>query len=70
MIDAETPCLQQMVEAYAEIGGNMVATMEVPRASVSSYGIVDVGDDRGAAMRVRGMVEKPKPRAWRRPTWR
>ena len=32
VIDAETPCLQQMVEAYAEIGGNMVATMEVPHA--------------------------------------
>ena len=31
VIDAETPCLQQMVEAYAEVGGNMVATMEVPR---------------------------------------
>ena len=31
VIDAETPCLQQMIEAYAEIGGNMVATMEVPR---------------------------------------
>ena len=30
VIEAETPCLQQMVEAYAEVGGNMVATMEVP----------------------------------------
>ena len=30
VIDAETPCLQQMVEAYGEVGGNMVATMEVP----------------------------------------
>ena len=42
VIDAETPCLQQMVEAYAEIGGNMVATMEVAPESVSSYGILDV----------------------------
>ena len=30
VIDAETPCLQQMIEAYADTGGNMVATMEVP----------------------------------------
>jgi UTP--glucose-1-phosphate uridylyltransferase len=61
VIDAEKPCLQQMIEAYAGIGGNMVATMEVPLASVSSYGIVDVDDTAGPAMRVRGMVEKPKP---------
>jgi UTP--glucose-1-phosphate uridylyltransferase len=60
VIDAETPCLQQMVEAYASVGGNMVATMEVPPESVSSYGILDVGAARGATMPVRGMVEKPK----------
>ena len=61
VIDAETPCLQQMVEAYAELGGNMVATMEVPPDSVSSYGILDVGAAVGSTMPVRAMVEKPKP---------
>ncbi len=60
VIDAETPCLKQMVEAYAETGGNMVATMEVPTANVSSYGILDVGAEAGPTMSVRGMVEKPK----------
>ena len=61
VIDAETPCLKQMVEAYADVGGNMVATMEVPAANVSSYGILDVDTAIGPTMRVRGMVEKPKP---------
>jgi UTP--glucose-1-phosphate uridylyltransferase len=62
VIDAEVPCLQQMVEAYEAIGGgNMVATMEVPHENVSSYGILDVDSSRGATMPVRGMVEKPKP---------
>ena len=61
VIDAETPCLKQMVEAYAEVGGNMVAAMEVPSANVSSYGILDVGGESGSTVRVRGMVEKPKP---------
>ncbi len=60
VIDAQTPCLKQMVEAYAETGGNMVATMEVPSANVSSYGIVDVAGQQGVSMSVRGMVEKPK----------
>ena len=70
VIDAETPCLQQMVEAYGETGGNMVATMEVPPESVSSYGILDVDAAIGSTMPVRGMVEKPKPRGRRRRTWR
>jgi UTP--glucose-1-phosphate uridylyltransferase len=61
VIDAETPCLQQMVDAYSEVGGNMVATMDVPTESVASYGILDVDGTGGPVMPVRGMVEKPKP---------
>ncbi len=63
VIDAEQPCLQQMIEAYRETGGNMIATMEVPRQSVSSYGIFDIDQQsgKGPTMRVRGMVEKPRP---------
>ncbi len=60
VIDSETPCLKQMIEAYDEVGGNMVATMEVPLENVSSYGILDVDSSIGATMPVRGMVEKPK----------
>ncbi|MDP2061806.1 MAG: UTP--glucose-1-phosphate uridylyltransferase GalU [Phaeovulum sp.] len=61
VIAAEKPCLQQMMEAYAETGGNMVAIMEVPPEKASSYGILDVADDMGAIVRARGMVEKPAP---------
>ncbi len=60
VISAEKPCLQQMVEAYEETGGNMVAAMEVPRERTSSYGILDVKDDMGAMVSVKNMVEKPK----------
>lgn len=60
VIDADTPCLKQMVDAYAEHGGNMVAAMEVPTANVSSYGILDVADPTTSSFKVRGMVEKPK----------
>ncbi len=59
VIAAEKPCLQQMVEAYQNTGGCMVAAMEVPPASTSSYGILDVKDDMGSIVSVRGMVEKP-----------
>ena len=60
VISAEKPCLQQMVEAYEETGGNMVAAMEVPRNRTSSYGILDVKEDMGAMVSVQNMVEKPK----------
>ena len=60
VIAAETPCLAQMVEAYAKTGGNMVAAMEVAPERTSSYGVLDVAEDMGSIVRVRGMVEKPK----------
>jgi len=61
VIAAEKPCLQQMVEAYEDVGGNMVAAMEVPPSKASSYGILDVKEDMGSMVSVKGMVEKPAP---------
>lgn len=60
VIMADKACLKQMVEAYEETGGNIVATMEVPEDKASSYGIVDVPASVSATLPVRGMVEKPK----------
>lgn len=60
VIAAEKPCLQQMMEAYQETGGNIVATMEVPPEKASSYGVLDIAEDMGAIVKARGMVEKPK----------
>jgi UTP--glucose-1-phosphate uridylyltransferase len=60
VIAAETPCLKQMVEAYEEIGGNMVAAMEVAPERTSSYGVLDIKEDMGSVVSVKGMVEKPK----------
>jgi UTP--glucose-1-phosphate uridylyltransferase len=61
VIAAEKPCLQQMVEAYEETGGNMVAAMEVPPDKASAYGVLDVKEDMGSMVSVKGMVEKPAP---------
>ncbi|MDQ7260595.1 UTP--glucose-1-phosphate uridylyltransferase [Paracoccus sp. PS-1] len=60
VIMGEPPCLQQMIEAYQETGGSMVATMEVPAEKTQAYGVLDVAEDMGAIVRARGMVEKPK----------
>jgi len=60
VIAAEKPCLQQMVEAFEEAPGSMVAAMEVPHEQTSSYGVLDVKEDMGSLVSVKGMVEKPK----------
>ena len=60
VIAAETPCLKQMVDAHAETGGSMVAAMEVTPDQIPSYGILDLSEDMGAMVRMKGMVEKPK----------
>lgn len=60
VIAAEKSCLAQMVEAYEETGGCMVAAMQVPDEMTSSYGILDAqADVVSRKMLVRGMVEKP-----------
>lgn len=59
VIAAEKPCLQQMVEAYEETGGSMVAAMEVEPEKASSYGVLDIKEDMGTLVSAKGMVEKP-----------
>ena len=59
VIAGEESCLKQMVDAYQNTGGCMVAAMDVPDEKVSSYGVLDIAEDHGAIVRARGMVEKP-----------
>ncbi len=61
LILSKTPCLKQMLDRYQEVGGNMVALMDVPAAQTSRYGIVEPGTDDGALVEVKGLVEKPDP---------
>ncbi|AUH32710.1 UTP--glucose-1-phosphate uridylyltransferase [Paracoccus tegillarcae] len=61
VIMGEPPCLEQMIEAYGETGGSMVATMEVAPAKAASYGVLDIAEDMGAIVKAKGMVEKPAP---------
>jgi len=57
----EPGCMTQMVEAYHEIGGNLISVLDVPNEDVSSYGVIDPGESRGPLTEVRGLVEKPSP---------
>jgi len=55
----EPGCMKQMVEAYNEVGGNLISVLEVPHEEVSSYGVIDPGATNGALTEVKGLVEKP-----------
>lgn len=61
VIAGEQPCLKQMVEAHEKTGGNIVAAMEVPQERACDYGLLDIKQDMGKLVSVKGMVEKPKP---------
>jgi UTP--glucose-1-phosphate uridylyltransferase len=66
LIEAETPCLRQLLDIYSFFAAPVLAVMEVPRDSISSYGAIDAepvahngSNDR--LYRIRDLVEKPKP---------
>jgi len=52
-------CMKQMVDAYEEVGGNLISVLEVPLEEVSSYGVIAPGEAKGALTEVTGLVEKP-----------
>jgi UTP--glucose-1-phosphate uridylyltransferase len=65
VIEAETPCLRQLLDIYTFFSTPVLAVMEVPRESISSYGCIDAdpvmhngSNDR--VYRIRDLVEKPK----------
>ena len=59
ILQAERPCLAQMIEQYERRESSVVAVMEVPWDQTHKYGIVDLADN--ADGRLRGLVEKPSP---------
>lgn len=61
LVHAATPCLKQMVDAYNEVGGNLVAVMDVPREHTNRYGILHPGAEHGRLVEIKGLVEKPAP---------
>jgi len=66
VIDAEIPCLRQLLDIYEFFGTPVLALMEVPRDQIGAYGVVDAekvshNGAHGGLYRIRSLVEKPKP---------
>jgi len=58
LIMARPSCLKQMVDAYNQVGGNIIAVE--PCDDPSGYGVIDPESRNGRLIKMKGMVEKPK----------
>ena len=66
VIEAETPCLRQLLDVYSFFSSPVLAVMEVPRDAISAYGCIDAEpvsyhNTNDRVFRIRDLVEKPKP---------
>jgi len=65
LIEAETPCLRQLLDVHSFFSAPVLAVMEVPPEDISSYGAIDAEPVRhngssDRVYRIRDLVEKPK----------
>lgn len=61
LMDAKVPALKQAVDAYNQVGGNIIAVEPCPPGEAHKYGIVALDGHEGRLNRMTGMVEKPAP---------
>lgn len=60
-VGKDEPTLKQMINAYEQVGGSIVGTIEVPLEDTKKYGICDleVGEENKRVQKLKGVVEKP-----------
>jgi UTP--glucose-1-phosphate uridylyltransferase len=59
LMHADPPALSQAVDAYKQVGGNIVVVEPVPEGQAHKYGIVALDGEDPKLNRMTGMVEKP-----------
>ncbi|MBA3821340.1 MAG: UTP--glucose-1-phosphate uridylyltransferase GalU [Deltaproteobacteria bacterium] len=57
----ENPAIGQLARVYEQTGAGAIMVMEVPAGEEHKYGIVAGERDASGHMRIREMIEKPKP---------
>ena len=61
IIDAEKPCLRQLLDVAEKRDAPVVALLRVPPSEVSKYGIVEAKQAGNRLYELTGMIEKPAP---------
>lgn len=60
IVQAEKPCLRQMIEQYERYRSSIIGVKRVPEEEVSRYGIVDGKEIFDRVYSINHLVEKPK----------
>jgi UTP--glucose-1-phosphate uridylyltransferase len=63
IIDGPVPCLGRMIALFEKLQASIIATCEVPKSQISSYGVIrgtPVEGFGGRVYRVQDVVEKPR----------
>jgi UTP--glucose-1-phosphate uridylyltransferase len=64
VIDADPPAIKQLIDVFERVGGPVLAVERVPRAEISSYGVIATAANEGLGAgihQVLDLVEKPAP---------
>ena len=61
LIQSDVPVLYQMTKEFDRLRASMVAAIEVPKEETSKYGILETESAYNGTVRVKSMIEKPKP---------
>ncbi|MFJ7729599.1 UTP--glucose-1-phosphate uridylyltransferase GalU [Neobacillus sp. NPDC097160] len=61
IVQAETPCLKQLINEYEETLSSVIGVKRVPEEETNRYGIIDPTEQHGRRFNVRQFVEKPTP---------
>ena len=59
LVDAEAPCLSQLIDVYNDLGGSVLGVQEVPADTVSNYGIVTPRAVKPNVWQAMDLIEKP-----------
>lgn len=59
IVDANVPCLKQLIDVYEDCGGSVLGVQEVPKSKVSSYGIVQPVKVKDNLWQAQDLIEKP-----------
>ena len=61
LIQSDKPVLSQMINEFERLRSPIAGVIEIDHDQTDKYGIIDIGNDLGDVVTVKGLVEKPTP---------
>lgn len=59
LVDAQVPCVRQLIDVYQRHDASVMAVMRVPQQNIPKYGIIDAKEIEPRVHQVFDLVEKP-----------